>query len=322
MPIDFFARRSHYVDHMLPVWNALDENDRGLFHTPGDQRVPRGSNPMLVAGVADLQVVQPVSSKRKFIFMEHGVGITYGAHQSYAGGGGLRRKVDLFLAPNEIVREKTERAIPGVKQVVIGTPKLDRFAVPGWREGRRQKAEGGKPVVAISFHWDGHRVQPEAGNALKHFQKILPALARCDEFQLIGHGHPRLIEQLIPIYNSMGIMAVRDFDEVMERADLYVCDNSSTIYEFCVTGKPVVIMNAPQYRRNVHWGIRFWDYTDIGPMVDEPEELVSAIRCQVSGEGGRQYAEAQARAVRDLYPFLGESANRAAAVLREFIHVS
>lgn len=320
MPIDFFARRSHYVDHMMPVWMALDESERGCFYGPNDKTMPRGANPMLVAGVADLQAVQPVNGKRKFIFMEHGVGITYGAHQAYAGGGGLRKYVSLFLAPNEIVRAKTERVMSGVKQVVVGTPKLDKWTPPLTPPQMSTFGEGKKPVVVISFHWDGKLVAPEAGNAFKHFRKVMPALARCDEFELIGHGHPRAIEQFIPIYNSLGITVVRDFDEVMQRADLYVCDNSSTIYEFCVTGKPVVIMNAPEYRRKVHWGIRFWDYTDVGPMVDEPEELMKAICGQLENPDERK--EERRKMIADLYPFLGESANRAADALREFIHAS
>ena len=172
-------------------------------------------------------------------------------------------------------------------------------------------------VVCISFHWDGSRIQPEAGNAFGHFRQMLPILASWKGFKLIGHGHPRAIEQFAREYQMLGIEVVRDFDEVMERADVYVCDNSSTIYEFCVTGKPVVLMNAPGYRRNVHWGIRFWDYTDVGPMVDEPGELLSAISSQLSEDGA--YAELRMRAVQELFPYLGCSAKRAAEAIREWL---
>ena len=33
-PVDFFARRSNYIDHMAPVWFALDEEMRGSFYVP------------------------------------------------------------------------------------------------------------------------------------------------------------------------------------------------------------------------------------------------------------------------------------------------
>jgi hypothetical protein len=311
MPVDFFARRSHYVDHLLPVWNALDESERGTFYQQV-AGVPRGSNPMLVCGVSDLQVAHLADPKRRFIFMEHGVGITYGAHQAYAGGGGLRRKVDLFLAPNKIVREKTEQAIPGVKQVVIGTPKMDRFFTTKDTIEHKEK-----PIVCISFHWDGSRVQPEAGNAFEHFRKILPVLAQWRGFKLIGHGHPRAIDQFAKVYEHLGIEVERDFDQVMKRADVYVCDNSSTIYEFCVTGRPVVIMNSPHYRKHMHWGIRFWQYTDIGRMVDEPSELLVAILQAL--EYPEEWDEEREAMIADLYPFLGSAAARAAEAIHKYV---
>jgi len=173
-------------------------------------------------------------------------------------------------------------------------------------------------VVCISFHWDGSAISPEAGNAFSFYRSILPALAERDEFTLIGHGHPRIIGTLEPFYKYCGIEPVHDFMEVMERADLYVNDSSSTLYEFCVTGKPVVILNAPEFRRGLHLGIRFWEYTDIGPMVDQPEELLGAILDQLSGSG-EHYAQAREQAVADLYPYLGQASARAANVIEEFV---
>jgi len=125
-----------------------------------------------------------------------------------------------------------------------------------------------------------------------------------------------MIGGLDPYYRQCGIEPVWDFEEVMERADLYVNDCSSTLYEFCVTGKPVIILNAPWFRRGVHTGIRFWEYTDVGPMVNEPEELLGAITAMLSDPGKMQ--QERERAVADLYPYLGESAKRAATVIQEF----
>jgi hypothetical protein len=48
------------------------------------------------------------------------------------------------------------------------------------------------------------------------------------------------------------------------------------LYEFASTGRPVVVMNAPQYRRDVHHGLRFWDYPP-GLQVDRPEQLADTI---------------------------------------------
>lgn len=337
MKIDLFARRTHFIDHMLPVWRQL-ESERGQFFVPAaiadyarkrgvdvtsittpPRPSPRKSgeprNAMLVCAYGDLSVAHRTDPRRKLIFMEHGIGITYGGHPGYAGGKGMRQKASLFLAPNEIVRAKTEKAIPGVDQVVIGTPKMDAWVHP---HPQPFPLNGGRvPVVCISFHWDGSKIQPEAGNAFGHFRRVLPDLARWDGFKLIGHGHPREMDHFAREYEKLGIEVVRDFDEVMERADIYVCDNSSTIFEFCVTGKPVVLMNAPGYRRHVHWGIRFWDYTEIGPMVDQPEDLLSSILYAI--ESAEIWREQREKAVQDLFPYLGSSAKRAADAIREWL---
>jgi len=277
-----------------------------------------GASAMLVCSYGDLSRAYGVDPRRRFVFMEHGVGHGYSGHPGYAGGKGKRAKVSLFLAPNEFVRARTERVLPGVKQVVIGTPKMD-----GWKdEDRRMKDEGAssaqrEKVVCISFHWNGEKIAPEAGNAFAHYKRALPELARCGEFKLIGHGHPRAMEYFAQIYEKMEIEVVRDFEAVMERADVYVNDISSTLYEFCVTGKPVVMLNAPWFRRNVTHGIRFWDYTDIGLQVDEPGQLKDVILRTLECPGAMK--EERGKMIRELYPFLGGSAKRAAEAVEEWL---
>jgi len=335
-PIDFFARLSNYIDHMAPVYFALDESVRGSFYVPalihkyalskGLDAVPLkspgvnnkldvmppGSGPVVTSAYGDLQAALRNDPRRPQIFMQHGIGLTF-PHSAYAGGTGMQRDVSLFLDPNEHTRGLIAKTFPNKAGFVVGTPKMDKIsAVSGQRSA-------GKPVVCISFHWDGSAIAPEAGNALKHYAEILPLLAEQENFKVIGHGHPRIMGGLDPYYRSVGIEAVWDFEEVIQRADLYVNDCSSTLYEFCVTGKPVIILNAPQFRRRVHTGIRFWKYTDVGPMVDDPGELLSAISGQLSAEGEMQYADARSKAVAELYPYLGESAKRAASVIESFV---
>lgn len=343
LPIDFFARRTHYIDHLAPVWKALEGNHRGCFYVPecimdharalGIQATslksmdpldpikvsPPGNGPLVIAAYGDLAMAHEIRPQRPFILMEHGVGITPSKHAGYAGGTALRRKVQLFLAPNEYIRAKTAKALPGANQVVVGTPKLDE-----WEPWRRTHVSSefnfirGKPTVAISFHFDGIKIGPEARNAFQHYRGCLAELAKQDDFTLIGHGHPRIMDALALIYQEAGIEVERDFRNIMRIADLYVVDTSSTLYEFCVTGKPVVLMNAPWYRRDVNWGIRFWDYTNIGRQVNEPEQLLSTIRWTI--ENSDHYALQRYAMVQDLYPFLGHSTHRAAAAILGFCH--
>lgn len=337
-PVDFFARRSNYVDHMAPVWFALDEDIRGSFYVPALIQeyaiakgldvvplkppginnkldvAPGGDGPLVTCGYNDLQRALHKKPRRPMIFMQHGIGLTF-QNNAYAGGAGMQRDVSLFLDPNEHTRALIAKTFPHKPGAVIGTPKMDKFS------GQRSAISGqheGKAVVCISFHWDGSRIAPEAGNAFDHYRSVLPELARCEQFTLIAHGHPRNLGALAHFYEQCGIETVWDFDEVMQRADLYVNDCSSTLYEFCVTGKPVIILNAPQFRRNVHTGIRFWKYTDVGPQVNEPKELASVISEQLAVISD-QWAAARGKAVADLYPYLGESANRAAEVIQDFV---
>ena len=340
-PVDFFARRSNYIDHLAPIWFALDESVRGSFYVPELMQAyaeqlrieatvlrppginnklhvaPPGKGPLVTCAYGDLQMAERKDPHRMQIFMQHGVGLSF-EHNGYAGGAGMQREVSLFLDPNQHTRDLVAKTFPHKAGFVVGTPKLDPWGTYPPTPSLKGRGDEKKPVVCISFHWDGSAIAPEAGNAFAHFKAVIPELAKNQAFTLIGHGHPRVMDSLVPFYEQHGIEPVYSFEEVMERADLYVNDCSSTLYEFLVTGKPVVILNAPQFRRNVHTGIRFWEYTDVGPMVDEAEELEEVILDQMTGDGG-QWAEGRARAVADLYPYLGESAKRAAQVIEEFV---
>ena len=48
------------------------------------------------------------------------------------------------------------------------------------------------------------------------------------------------------------------------------------MFEAASVGIPVVAMNAPAYRRDVHHGLRFWDAVP-GPQVDDTDQLLATI---------------------------------------------
>jgi UDP-N-acetylglucosamine:LPS N-acetylglucosamine transferase len=171
------------------------------------------------------------------------------------------------------------------------------------------------PTVAISWHWDYNTGPPEGRWAFPHYAEAL-AYLRDGPWKLIGHGHPRAWRTLSRYYASLGIEAVRDFDEVMERADLYACDNSSTIFEMAATGRPVVLLNSPDYRRDVEHGLRFWKMADVGLQVDEPGELVPTIARAL--EDPPEVAKRRAEVVAAVYDGLdGRAAARAARAIEE-----
>jgi CDP-glycerol glycerophosphotransferase (TagB/SpsB family) len=105
---------------------------------------------------------------------------------------------------------------------------------------------------------------------------VLPALAADPRWHLLGHGHPRLWGTIRRRWAQLEVDHTGELADVLDRADLLVGDNTSALYEFASTGRPVVVVNAPWYRRDVHHGLRFWDHPP-GVQVDRPEDLAPSI---------------------------------------------
>ncbi len=342
MKLDFFARRAHYLDHLAPVWNALPPARRGVFHIvrelyeyarrelrEGDIEIyeggiPSGDTPILTAAYGDLNKVIR-NPDRKIITIEHGV------TQGFEGAAypnariGNRARVDLALLPNEYVagRFRAARNLPASCEV-IGTPKMDRwYSSPFFELDPHEYTQFYKfspehsPVLALAFHWGDRQSQPpESGSAFEHYRAVIPRLAA--RYHMIGHSHPLASDEHRQVMLRAGIEWVDDFREILRRADVYLNDLSSTMYEFLLTGKPVILLNAPWFRRSVNWGIRFWDYSDVGLAVEDPEQLFDAIDRTL-----REYSsicvQERRKAVADLYPYAGQAASRAADVLTEYL---
>lgn len=336
MKLDFFARQAHYIDHLAPVYKALPAERRGIFTVPvellnyayeelGRDRfgaiktydgvTPHGEDPILVCSYGDISRAARTPNRR-VIHMEHGTGHAFGTAAYPDGRKGKRDLVDLFLAPNAYTASLIRMA-RAARCEVIGTPKMDRWTWGMDPSSLLEKPRQNPPLIAIAFHWgDRHAKPPESGSAWEHYREILPALQ--ERYHLIGHGHPLAAEAHRQEFERLGIEWVPHFSDVLRRADLYINDLSSTLYEFLLTGRPVIVLNAPWFRQDVHWGIRFWDYSDVGINVDHPDELIPAID-RTLAEYGAICARARRRAVTDLYPYAGYSAVRAVEVLEAYL---
>jgi hypothetical protein len=325
--IDLLASQKHYIDHIAPVWDALPEERRGTFwvidncfqyaaqavHYPlhlhsyeNNSPDTFSDNPILVCAYGDMLYAHKINPSRPIFMMEHGTGHTFGT-SAYPNGPGKRDYVSLFLAPNEYTAEKIS-AVRSTPVEIIGTPKLDRI-VDTLNPDRLLRLEHKQPaVIAIGFHHGSKNVRPpERGSAWEHYKDVLPQLA--SHYDLIAYGHPLAREIHVPVYDSLGIEYVEDFTEVMRRADVLINDLSSAMYEFLVTGKPVVVLNAPWFRRDVQHGIRFWDFSDIGINVEQPQDLIRAV--DLTLKEYQSYSQERAMTVYKLYPYLGVSAKRA-----------
>ena len=305
MRLNFYFTQSHFADHMYPIWNAWQE--KGNKWEVFNQDIPVSIDaPVLVAGYGDLVSVVKAHPEAKVILMEHGIGMTYGT-PAYADGYGRRKNAAMFLVQSQYVANKFDPRITAPRHV-IGIPKLDKWA----GEFDKPHPMPVTPTIGLSFHHSSFASIPEAQNAWDYYLPILPELAK--RYKVIGTGHPMEFDTFRPVYEKCGIEVVEDFEEVMRRADILCFDCTSAGYEFLVTGKPVILLNCPKFREDVDFGIRFWDYSEIGYQVENPNDIFFAIHVATRDA----YKAARRRAVSDLIPNIGHSTELAVKYLKEF----
>lgn len=310
--IDLYASNSHFLDHMLPIWNKLPDEYRGKFFIPNtllNRANKLGITATVGVPVQNITLVSSWGDYRKtkgpVVYMEHGIGNTYNnGHPSYAGGAGKDRVV-LFLNQHELTQEKNLKTYPKVKNVVVGTPKMDTVEV------RHVKDR----VVCLSFHWDC-KVVPETRSAFNYYRIAIPKLIKHDGFKLIMHAHPHMNGEWQKQFKRLGVKFYDDFADVLKIADVYVIDNSSTMFEFAAAGRPIVALNCPFYRKNVNHGIRFWDYIP-GPQVDLLKDLIPTIEHTL--DFPHEWDERRNEIVNKLYPYRGQSTQMAVDAIVELL---
>lgn len=309
------ASEPQYFQALAPIWCALPAEVRGEFLLPDhlwSTALAYGIEPAawhtpvgigLVASYRDLSFLRGAPA----ILAEHGAGQSYNGDPESAGdphyaGGRDRDNVILFLCPGEHCAHLNRLAYPDTPAVVIGNPRLDHYrAIP------RTDHE---PTLAYAFHWNAG-VCPEAGTAWYHWRDHLDLP---DGYRLLGTGHPRGFSELAHHYEALGIIPVESFDVIVAEADLLVCDNSGVMYDWAALDRPVVALNSPAWRRDVHHGLRFWDAIP-GIDVDDPADLPDAIR----RADCRHARRLRAKAVRAAYGHLDGSARRAADAILEVL---
>jgi CDP-glycerol glycerophosphotransferase (TagB/SpsB family) len=179
----------------------------------------------------------------------------------------------------------------------------------------REKPRDSRPTVAVSFHWDC-KVTEETGSTFEEYHDAVLELSRESAINLIGHAHPSF-PRLFDWYGANGIEAVRSIDDVFERADLYACDNSSTLYEFASLDRPVVVINGERYRRGVKYGLRFWELADVGINCDAPKDLTR--RVMEALEDPDPVAVRREEISADLFPHPYDAAKVAAVTIEDLV---
>jgi hypothetical protein len=279
--IDFIAMSPWYADHARPIWEALPPEARGRFHVshrsvanarglPGVITAPLARDPSRAAVAFSFGDMRGafMAGRQRIALGQHGAGQSYSSDHPAYPGGRSQEPVSLFLVPNDHAAQRTRHRYPRARVEVVGCPKLD--TLPRLQISPLEQ----EPVVAFSFHWDGPGIAPEMRSAWKWYQRAVPAIAK--RHKVIGHAHPKVAPRVFRWYREAGIEIVESFAEVLRRADVYACDNSSSLFEFAATGRPVIVLNAPPYRREVEHGLRFWSAAGVGVNAD-PGTLAEAV---------------------------------------------
>jgi hypothetical protein len=331
--IHALASHRHYAEHLLPIWQALDPSERGMFvaasrdawewlgrrgvpvmlhraQLPARRSLVDGRQPpWLVASYSDLVALGP---HRRAVLVEHGAGQHYGgdggtaASLPYHAGGRDRHRVDVFVCPNRVVAERNAAVYPDAMAVAVGCPKLDTYS------------RGESDAVVFAWHWHPPVAAsvPEAGSAHAEYADAVAALASERRWLMLGHGHPRAWSHYEAYYRAAGIEPVRELREALARARLLVADNTSAMWEAVALDIPVVVVNSRRYRRDVNHGLRFWEYADVGPQVNDPGELAATIDAALAGD---VWAARRAEVASLLYgPLDGGAAVRAVEAMRAF----
>ena len=263
------AAKPHHRAHIAPVARLL-----GIDADHMARRIAGPDDVALIASYGDLKSAKRDGYKR-IILMQHGAGQSYGGdrrtarHPCYPGGD-FNEDVGLFLVPNQHAADRWAFRYPDASVEIVGCPRLDELPARVVSSDTAAVVEKASPTVAVSFHWQGYEC-PEWRNALPWYRSAIIALSK--EVHVIGHAHPNQPREAIRFYEAHGIEYVPDFDDVLRRADVYACDNSSTLYEFASTDRPVVVLNAPWYRLEANHGLRFWAAAYVGPNVWDPADL-------------------------------------------------
>lgn len=314
--IDAYATQVSYLNHLAPIMRALPAHRRGVVHVEMNKNEmapfaakhglvlaparPRGrdhdADPVLIAGGADLQAGW---SGRPVVFVEHGAGQTYQGLPdvaTYSGGMG-RDSVSLFLSPNEAVAARNRARYPNADHAVVGDPTIRARTPEGLLE----------PVVAFSWHWDFNSGPPEARTTWPYWaDEVLRLAAEETPYRVLGHAHPKIQYRIMPWWAENLIPASRHWSTVSSRASVFVADNTSCLYEFAATGRPVVVLDHPSYRRDVEHGLRFWEHADVGVRISDPADLHEAILTALADPP--HVARRRQEIVEQVYAYVGDEA--------------
>jgi len=251
----------------------------------------------------------------------------HGAGDRAIGFNPASARFDHILVSGEKIRRRliSDAGVSPDKISVVGYPKFDLHGV----SGPHALIDAARPVVLYNPH-----VSPHLSSWYKMGRRVLDWFVEHDEYQLIFAPHVMLFERNFAltidkfridrpgrieerylrapnIHIDLGSRASSDMTYT-NRADIYLGDVSSQIYEFLLTPRPCVFLDAHETK----WvGNKDYAHWRAGPVIDDPAKLGEALSEAMRDPGGR-YAAAQKQLFQDTFDLTGTpSSLRAAEVV-------
>ncbi|MFJ1756730.1 CDP-glycerol glycerophosphotransferase family protein [Kitasatospora sp. NPDC088134] len=196
------------------------------------------------------------------------------------------RQWSLLVSPGPFATPEL-RASFGYRGEVLeaGSPRTDRLARPDPAEAaairRRLRLPEGRRVVLYAPTWRDDRPGPGGRHALDLRLDLAAARAA------LGRDHVLLLRPHVHVGGALPddgfVRDVADHPDVQDLllvADVLVTDYSSVMFDFAVTGRPMLFFtyDLAHYRDTLRGFTFDFERFAPGPLVDDPERLVAALR--------------------------------------------
>jgi len=302
-PLDVHRRRSKLVaaltEPFAPAYKLLVYGDNLDFF--------RSIDVLVVAEKTSLMLKKRYGlDQLKIIHTRHGAG------DRAIGFNPASAQFDHVLVPGEKVRRRliSDAGVDPARISVVGYPKFDLNGM----SRPHALLDDGRPVVLYNPH-----VSPHLSSWYKLGRKVLDWFVEHDEYQLIFAPHVMLFERGFAltidkfridrpgriqerylrapnIHIDLGSRASSNMTYT-NRADIYLGDVSSQIYEFLLNPRPCVFLDAHETdwvddKNYAHWRA--------GPVINDPACLGDALSEAVRDPGGR-YAVAQKQLLKETF---------------------
>jgi hypothetical protein len=294
----------------LPVFGEGDDTPPKLPMLAANARLLAGYD-VIVAPERTTAALRRLGVKAKLVYTQHGAGDRKGPFEPRL------KRFDLVFAagPKQRDRMVGSGLVAPDHCAVVGYPKFD--IVDALCPQPPRLFADDRPVVLYNPHFS-----PKLGSWPAWGRQVLEAFAGQARYNLIFAPHLRLFHAAEPqsvaelaaflgrpgIHIDLGAGAGAIDMTYTRRADVYLGDVSSQVYEFLRTPRPCLFLNAHHLAWRDDESFRHWTF---GPVLDSPDHLIDAVdRARATFA---DYAAVQAAAFADTFDLAGPSSSVRAA---------